>query len=151
MVNSKINGIIFSKLKQISDVRGSVLHMLRNDSPEFEKFGECYFSEIFPGRIKAWKRHNLQTQNLAVPIGLIKIVFFDSRKKSITKDILEEHIIGRPKNYYRLKIPPGIWYGFTCLSKEKALIVNCSNIPHQSAESEVLEINDTSIPYSWNT
>ncbi len=53
--------------------------MLRNDSPEFEKFGECYFSEIFPGKIKAWKRHNLQTQNLAVPIGLIKIVFFDSR------------------------------------------------------------------------
>ena len=150
MVFSKINGIIFSKLNQISDERGSVLHMLRNDSPEFEKFGECYFSEIFPKKIKAWKRHTLQTQNLAVPIGLIKIVFFDSRENSITKGILEEHVIGRPENYYRLKIPPGIWYGFTCLSKQMALIVNCANLPHHPGESEVLEINDKSIPYTWN-
>jgi dTDP-4-dehydrorhamnose 3,5-epimerase len=150
MVHSKIKGINFTQLKEISDERGSVLHMLRSDSQEFEKFGECYFSEILPGKIKAWKCHSIQTQNLAVPIGLIKIVLFDPREKSKTKGLLEEYIIGRPNNYYRLKIPPKIWYGFTCVSKEKALIVNCANIPHSPDESKIYPINNLPIPYKWD-
>ena len=61
-----------------------MLHMLRCDSTEFTEFGECYFSEVFPGVIKAWKRHRYQTQNLAVPVGRILIVIYDDRPNSIS-------------------------------------------------------------------
>ena len=68
----KINGVLIQSLKKIEDNRGSVLHMIRNDGVLFEKFGEVYFSEIYPGKVKAWKRHREQTQHLAglgVPAG----------------------------------------------------------------------------------
>ena len=68
-LESLIDGVILTELLQINDERGAVLHMLRNDAPEFTRFGECYFSEVLPSTIKAWKRHHNQTQNLAVPVG----------------------------------------------------------------------------------
>ena len=52
-MNKIIEGIKISPLKIISDNRGSVMHMLRNDSKVFEKFGEIYFSTIFKEKIKA--------------------------------------------------------------------------------------------------
>ena len=76
-VNAVIEGVIFTELRQICDERGAVLHMVRSDVPEFPGFGECYFSEVFPGAVKAWKRHRLQTQTLAVPVGRLRIVLYD--------------------------------------------------------------------------
>ena len=52
-----IEGIKVTPLKQIGDDRGKVMHMLRNDSKDFVKFGECYFSEVLSDSIKAWKKH----------------------------------------------------------------------------------------------
>ena len=39
-MTKNIEGIKISPLKIISDHRGSVMHMLRNDNQVFEKFGE---------------------------------------------------------------------------------------------------------------
>jgi len=150
MDNSIISGVFFTSLKEINDSRGSVLHMMRNDSPEFRQFGECYFSEVLPGAIKAWKIHSLQTQNLAVPIGRLQIVLFDMRKSSITYENIEILEIGRPDKYFRLLIPPGICYGFKCISAEKALIVNCADIPHTPSESSIYSLNSSEIPYNWD-
>ncbi len=44
-----IEGVMLTTLRQITDERGAVLHMLRADAPGFRGFGECYFSEIRPG------------------------------------------------------------------------------------------------------
>ena len=38
-----IDGVIITPLKKIDDDRGSVLHMMRNDSKSFKSFGEIYF------------------------------------------------------------------------------------------------------------
>ena len=105
-MSSKIEGVIFTELKEILDNRGSILHMLRTDSDDFEKFGECYFSEILLGKIKAWKKHKIQTQNIAIPIGEILLVIYDCRKNSKTFKNLIISKIGRPNNYKRVKIPP---------------------------------------------
>ena len=124
--------------------------MIRNDSPEFSQFGECYFSEVLPGAIKAWKLHSLQTQNLAVPIGRLKIVLFDRRVSSDTYDKIQILEMGRPDKYFRLLIPPGICYGFKCIGTDKALIVNCADIPHRPDESLIYPINSNEIPYTWD-
>lgn len=148
---STIEGINFVNLRQISDERGSVLHVLRSDSPDFLKFGECYISEIFPNAIKAWKMHKRQTQNIAVPAGRVKIVIFDPRVKSDTFKNIMEFTVGRPDSYFRITIPPDIWYGFQSVSENPALIVNCSDIPHEKSESTLLEYDTNLIPYKWNT
>ncbi len=146
---AKINGVLITELRQISDERGSVLHMLRCDAPEFVRFGECYFSEVLPGAIKAWKRHRAQTQNLAVPVGRICLVIYDSRESSTTYGHLQTLELGRPDAYRRVKIPPGLWYGFSSIGMMPALLVNCADLPHAPTESEVRPANDPAIPYSW--
>jgi dTDP-4-dehydrorhamnose 3,5-epimerase len=146
---SEIDGVIITELRQIGDERGAVLHMLRCDAPEFVRFGECYFSEVLPGATKAWKRHRAQTQNVAVPVGRIRLVIYDDRQGSSTRGQVQRLELGRPDAYLRLRIPPGLWYGFTCISPAPALLVNCADLPHDPADGEVLAMNDPAIPYSW--
>ncbi len=149
-LSAAIEGLTITELRQISDERGSVLHMLRCDAPDFTRFGECYFSEILPGALKAWKRHRVQTQNLAVPAGRIRLVVFDDRQSSSTKGKLQIFELGRPDAYLRIKIPPGLWYGFACISAVPALIVNCADVPHSPDENELIAENDSPIPYVWD-
>ena len=118
---NNIQGVKITPLREISDSRGSVLHMLRSDADDFLDFGECYFSEVLPGAIKAWKYHYTQVQNIAVPSGLMRLVLFDGRDSSITYGNILELELGRPEAYKRVKIPPKIWYGFACLSSMPAI------------------------------
>jgi len=148
-MKSSISGVCLTELNQIADERGTLLHMLRCDASEFTRFGECYFSEVLPGAIKAWKRHNKQAQNLAVPTGRIRIVIYDDRKNSPTKGNLDVLQLGRPDAYFRLHIPSKIWYGFACISETPALLANCSDLPHDQLDCEVIQMDDEYIPYSW--
>jgi dTDP-4-dehydrorhamnose 3,5-epimerase len=144
-----INGVIITELRQITDERGSVLHMLRCDAPEFIRFGECYFSEVLPGAVKAWKKHRAQTQNFAVPVGRIRIVIYDDRVASISRGQLQVLELGRPDAYLRVRIPPGLSYGFACISAVPALLANCTDLPHDPTDGELQNEDDPSIPYSW--
>ena len=48
-----IERVVVTPLRQISDERGKVMHMLKATDATFERFGEIYFSCVFPGAIKA--------------------------------------------------------------------------------------------------
>ena len=146
---SSIDGVLVTGLRQVVDERGAVLHHMRNDAPEFTTFGECYFSEMIPGAVKAWKRHSEQTQHLAVPIGRVRFVIYDDRELSPTNGSLEVVELGRPDHYNRLRIPKGLWYGFTCLSNQPALIANCTDEPHDPTDTELRAEHDPRIPYHW--
>ena len=69
-----IEGIQITPLKEIKDERGSVMHMIRSDSKVFKKFGEVYFSTVFPNKIKAWHMHKEMTLNYVCVEGKIKFV-----------------------------------------------------------------------------
>lgn len=146
---SVIEGVTLTELRQIGGDRGAVLHMLRCDTPEFTRFGECYFSEALPGAVKAWKRHRAQTQNLAVPVGRIQMVIYDDRQGSVSRGQLQVLELGRPDAYFRLRIPPGLWYGFSCISATPALLANCADLPHDPKESEMRPLDHPGIPYRW--
>ena len=75
-----IDNVKITPLKQITDKRGKIMHMLRNDSSIFEKFGEIYFSTVNPGFIKAWHLHKEATLNYACVKGKVRLVLFDERK-----------------------------------------------------------------------
>ena len=146
---SSIDGVLVTGLRQVVDERGAVLHHMRSDAPEFTTFGECYFSEMIPGAVKAWKCHREQTQHLAVPIGRVRFVIYDDRELSPTNGSLEVVELGRPDHYNRLRIPKDLWYGFTCLSDKPALIANCTDQPHDPTDTELRAEHDPRIPYHW--
>jgi dTDP-4-dehydrorhamnose 3,5-epimerase len=147
--SSHISGLSIEPLKQIEDERGAVLHMLRADSPLFSKFGEIYFSLVNPGIIKAWNRHRAMSQHLAVPIGQICLVIYDDRAKSPSRDQVDEILVGRPRNYFLVRIPPMLWYGFQGIGETPSLVANCTDMPHDPFEMEKRDIDDAPIPYRW--
>ena len=144
-----IDGVKITKLKQIFDERGKVMHMLRNDSDVFKKFGEIYFSTSFPGVVKAWHRHKEMTLNYAVIYGEIKFVLYDDRVSSPTKGQIQELYIS-PQNYILVSVPPMIWNGFKCIGTNESIVANCADVPHKSNEIDRKHPTDKSIPYNWN-
>ena len=144
-----IDGVVITPLKQIPDERGKIMHMLRSDDPQFERFGEIYFSMIYPGAIKAWHLHTKMTLNYAVVSGTIKLVLYDPRTSSPTKGEVQEIFLGE-QNYVRVKIPPGIYNGFKGVGTTPALVANCATIPHDPAEIQRLDPFSKDIPYSWD-
>ena len=140
-----INDVIVTPLDIISTPNGDVLHGMKNNSKGFVSFGEVYFSEITPKTVKAWKRHRKMTLNLVVPIGEIKFVMFDDRE---TNDVNFHEVIISKENYCRLTIPPMIWVGFQGLSKEKSLLLNIADLPHNPGEVDKEELSK--FEYDWS-
>ncbi len=144
-----IDGLEVTPLQRIADERGAVLHMLRNDSPRFERFGELYFSMVYPGAIKAWHLHKEMTLNYAVPIGMVKLVCYDDRDGSPTHGNPVELHIGE-LNYCLVTIPPLVWNGFKGEGTVPALIANCATVPHSPDEIERMDPFDNHIQYDWS-
>lgn len=143
-----IEGVIIKPLKKMPDERGCIYHMLRGDDPIFEKFGEIYFSIVYPGVIKGWHLHKKMTLNYAVPVGMIKLVLYDDRENSPTKGNLLEIFIGE-ENYMLVKIPPMVWNGFKGIGIKPAIVCNCATIPHDPEEIARKDPFSNDIPYDW--
>lgn len=143
-----IEGVTVTPLRQFFDERGRVMHMLREDSPAFERFGEIYFSCTHPGAIKAWHLHKRMTLNYAVVFGEIKFVLYDDRPGSSSRGQIQEFFLS-PENYQLITVPPLIWNGFKGIGDKSAIVANCATLPHDPDELERKPPFEPSIPYDW--
>ncbi|TGK61327.1 dTDP-4-dehydrorhamnose 3,5-epimerase, partial [Leptospira gomenensis] len=111
MNSPKIEDIILSELKLIPGELGSVRHGIKSTDPGFSGFEEVYFSSVFFGKTKGWKRHTRMISNLIVISGEITFFLIDKREDSRTYD--QNDIIRiSADNPRRLTVPPGIWTAF---------------------------------------
>ena len=147
-MSATIHDLRITPLRRIPDERGAIFHMLRDDDPVFERFGEIYFSLVYPGVIKGWHIHKRMTLNYAVPVGMIKLVCYDDREQSPSRGVLQELHVGE-LNYVLVTIPPLVWNGFKGVGPEPALVANCATEPHDPDEIERLDPVATEIPYDW--
>ena len=143
-----IEGVVVAPRRVIPDERGKVMHMLKATDPEFEQFGEVYFSCVNPGVVKGWHLHSRMVIHYAVPVGMVKLVLFDEREGSKTKGEVQELFIGQD-NHCLVKVPPGVWNGFKGIGVTPAVVCNCSNIPHDPGEITRLDPHTNHIPYRW--
>jgi dTDP-4-dehydrorhamnose 3,5-epimerase len=143
-----IGGVRLTPLRQITDERGAILHMLRADAPHFEEFGEIYFSMVYPGVVKGWHIHDRMTLNYAVPVGMIKLVLHDDREESPSRGETMEIVTGE-RAYQLVTVPPGVWNGFKGIGTEPALVANCATLPHDPGEIHRLDPFENHIPYDW--
>lgn len=147
MHETAIDGLLVVPRRRIPDERGTVKHMLREDDPWFQRFGEIYFSTIYRGAIKGWHRHERMGLNYACVHGRIKHVVFDDRPSSPTRGALVETFLG-PDHYALVVVPPGVWNGFLGMADE-SIVANCATLAHGASASERLDPHDPSIPYDW--
>ena len=141
-----IEGLILTKEDIIDLEAGAVMHAIKDNSPGFFNFGEAYFSKINNGHIKGWKKHSQMILNLVVPIG--KVIFVACKLKDESVYDFEKYELSS-ENYYRLTIPPGIWFAFKGLCSPYSLILNVANIPHDPEEVE--NCNLDKINFDWES
>jgi dTDP-4-dehydrorhamnose 3,5-epimerase len=123
-----ITDVKVKKLKVFSDERGSVKHMLKSTDEEFTKFGEIYFSEVLPGKVKAWNRRKTTTRNYCVIEGKIKLVLYDENE-------MQEMVLSQ-ENHSLVVIPPGVWAGFKALDGKKAILADLTDNPYDESDAE---------------
>jgi dTDP-4-dehydrorhamnose 3,5-epimerase len=144
-----IDGVRVHPLRQIPDERGRIMHMLRADAEHFERFGEIYFSAVYPGAIKGWHLHLKMTLNYAVVVGHIKLVLYDDRESSPSRGEVQELFLGEA-NYSLVTVPPLVWNGFKGIGDRTAIVANCATLPHDPEEIQRRDPFDAAIPYNWD-
>ncbi len=143
-----IKGVKIIQLQQIVDERGKIMHMLKATDEHFIAFGEIYFSCAWPGTVKAWHVHQTMTVNNAVVSGRAKLVLFDMREDSPTKDELQEIYLGED-NYVLVQIPPGVANGYKAYGDKMVILANAATEPHDPDEMIRLDPFTEEIPYDW--
>lgn len=146
-----IEGVKTKKLKVIPDERGRLAEMLRSDEDIFIKFGQCYFTTTYPGVIKAWHYHKIQTDNFVVITGMFKVVLYDDRQGSATEGEVNEFFLG-DHNPVLLQIPPGVYHGWKCIGEHEGFVVNISTECYNYDEPDEyrLPFDTEKIPYDWD-
>ncbi len=145
-----IHDVQVKKLKPIPDERGMVMEILRSDDELFEKFGQVYLSVVYPGVVKGWHYHKIQTDNFAIVKGMAKVVLYDDRDGSPSRGALAEFFIG-DQNPVLLKIPPLVLHGVKGAGTEPAYMINCPTEPYHPDHPDEFRRppDDPSIPYDW--
>ena len=145
-----IDGVKVKTLKVIPDERGRLMEILRRDDELFGAFGQVYATTTLPGVVKAWHKHEKQTDNVACVAGMIKLALFDGREGSPSQGELSQFYLGvhRP---ILVQIPAGIWHGWMCVSPEEAVVVNVPTEPYNPdhPDEQRLDPHDSLIPYDW--
>lgn len=145
-----IDGVSIKKLTLVPDERGYLMEMLRADDGIFEKFGQVYLSVAYPGVVKGWHYHKVQTDNFTIVKGMMKVVLYDGREGSRTHGEVNEFFIGE-LNPLLIVIPPGVLHGMKATGDAPGYLVNCPTEPYNydDPDEHRVDPHDNDIPYDW--
>jgi dTDP-4-dehydrorhamnose 3,5-epimerase len=131
-------GASLTRLPLIINANGNLRHVFKSEHGSKLPFSEIYFSELLPKSIKAWKYHGLQTQNISVAYGKIRVICV---VKKPAGDIFEVFDIDSEEFYGVLTIPNGIYYALINQTGQPVILLNATDIVHNLEESHALPIN----------
>ena len=145
-----ISGVTARALRKIPDERGYLMEMMRSDWEEYERFGQAYVTAVYPGVVKGWHYHRIQTDHFICMSGMAKVVLYDSRPDSPTHGVINEFFMG-DQNPMLLKIPPLVMHGFKGISPEMTLIINLPTELFRYGEPDEYRLpwDTPEIPYDW--
>jgi dTDP-4-dehydrorhamnose 3,5-epimerase len=145
-----IDGVKTKRLKVIPDERGRLMECLRADDDLFVKFGQLYMTTTYPGVVKGWHVHHVQTDNVVCVKGMLKLALYDGRDGSPTYGQVDEFFIG-DHNPLLVQVPAGVHHGWKCVSSDEAYVVNAPTEVYNYAHPDQDELpHDTPlIPYDW--
>jgi dTDP-4-dehydrorhamnose 3,5-epimerase len=147
---ANIEGVSTKKLIVHPDQRGRLFEILRSDDAMFKRFGQVYVTTAYPGVIKAWHYHKIQTDHFCCIHGQARLVLYDPREGSPTRGKLTEFLVG-PENLLLVAIPPGVYHGFQCISEIEAIMINIPTEPYNPPcpDEYRLDWQSPEVPYDW--
>jgi dTDP-4-dehydrorhamnose 3,5-epimerase len=150
ITSKRIEGVRVKELKRISDERGWLMEMLRSDDEMFSKFGQAYLTCAYPGVVKAWHFHRIQTDYFVCVQGMAKVVLYDPREDSPTRGHINEFFLG-DLNPQLVQIPPLVYHGFKGISPAPAVMLNMPTEVYNYAEPDENRVppHGGPVPYDW--
>lgn len=147
-----IHDVSIKPLRRLVDDRGYLMEILRRDDPLFQEFGQLYISACFPGIVKAWHQHWIQTDFFCCVQGNIKVGLFDDRADSPTRGEVQTAVIGA-LNPALIVIPPFVWHGMAAVGGETAVLINAPTELYNYSEPDEYRRDpfDPEIPFEWFT
>jgi dTDP-4-dehydrorhamnose 3,5-epimerase len=146
----KIEGLQVKNLQVIPDERGWLMEILRSDDDIFEKFGQVYITTAYPGVVKGWHYHKIQTDNFTCIHGMMKVVLYDSRENSPTYRNIMEFFVGEKKPIL-ISVPPLVYHGFKGIGTETAYFLSIPTEPYNYSKPDEFRLppDTDQIPYDW--
>ena len=137
-------------LRFIPDERGYLLEILRSDWVEFDKFGQVYMTAAYPGVVKGWHYHKIQTDHFVGVSGMVKVVLYDQREESKTYGEVNEFFMGE-LNPILLVIPPLVVHGMKGVGERDAIVINTVTEPYNREKPDEFRVDPhgNDIPYDW--
>ena len=145
-----IKGVRVKELRLIPDERGRLMEILRSDDRMLEAFGQVYMTTAFPGVIKAWHYHKLQSDNFTCISGEILLALYDARAGSPSFGEINDFIVS-PEQPKLIHIPKEVYHGFKNIGDYEALVINTVSQPYNHANPDEYRADpfDKKIGYNW--
>lgn len=149
-----IHDVKVRELQINTDERGHLTEIWRSDWDFYAGENEpemSYFSETYPGIIRAWHRHNRgQIDHFVIPRGKAKVCIYDDREESPTHGELDTYIIGE-NNMNALRVPGDCWHGFKAIGDKRVFMINFpTNLyDYDDPDEERLPYDTDRIPFDW--
>lgn len=150
-----IHDVEIDEIEVNEDERGSLTEIWRSDWDVYQGKNEpamSYFSETYPGIVRAWHRHNRgQIDHFVVPRGKAKVGVYDNRNRSPTEGELNTYILGEG-NMNVIRIPGDCWHGFKAIGDKRTLLINFpTNLyDYENPDEERLPPDTDKIPMDWD-
>ena len=145
-----IEGVVLKDLVTHCDERGFFREIIRVTDDFFAAgFGQLSHSLVYPGIIKAWHAHKIQTQWTYVAYGVLKVAIHDCRPDSPTYRETMELLMGDNQSggvVYCL--PPGVAHGYRCISGPAHVFYVTSGVYDPDDEIRIPH-DDPTIDYDW--
>ena len=147
-----IDGVQLRRLAIHADHRGTLVPFL--DIREHywaEPIVYAYCITVLPGRIKGWGMHHRQTDRYVTLGGNVRVVLFDGRDASPTREALSEiHFTDSTPG--ALLIPPGVWHATQNWGDREATIINFPTHPYDASNPDKSRIDphSESISFNWS-
>lgn len=147
-----IEGVRINPFPVFPDDRGYFLEVLRigqGMGSEFPPERTQVSSALsYPGTIKAFHYHLLQT-DLWVPVhGMLQVGLVDLRKKSPTYGVRNTLYVGELRPW-QILIPPGVGHGYKVIGQGPAVLVYVTNQLYTGKDEGRIAHNHAGIAYDW--
>ena len=146
-----IEGVKIKQLRVIPDERGRLMEILRSDDQMYEAFGQVYMTTAYPGIVKSWHFHKLQSDNFTCVYGKVLFALYDGRVDSPTHGQINDFIMS-PDKPLLIHIPKEVYHGFKNIGDSEALVINTVTQPynHKNPDEYRLDAFDKKIGYNWD-
>ena len=147
-----INGVQVTPFEIWPDDRGYFLEVARlardlgDDFPQ--KTTQVSAALNYPGIIKAFHFHRIQTDFWVPAGGVLQVALVDLRCNSNTYGTKNTLYVGtlRP---WQLLIPPGVAHGYKVIGKQSSVLIYVTNRIYTPEDEGRIPYNNTDINYDW--